>query len=241
MKSLDRSLPNILTIMNLIAGLTGILFWQHDTIFAAWCIFFAMGFDFLDGFMARLLGATSEIGKQLDSLADIVSFGILPACVLFGVLYPDFIWMNIREVPLPGFLLAAIPVCAALRLAKFNIEKPGAKGFKGLPTPANALWIAAVPFIVFHAPEESIVFSLFSGQTTLTVMALAGSALMLIPVPLMALKFSNFSWKENAFRYLVIAGSVILFLLFSWAGIPLIIILYIVLSLFSPRKTGTVE
>lgn len=231
MKQIVQAIPNILTLLNLLCGITGILFWQHDLLFAATCIFAAMFFDFADGFVARLLGATSEIGKQLDSLADIVSFGVLPACVLFGVLHPDFLWMTKSEIPFTSYLFAAIPLCSALRLAKFNIDESQTYGFKGLPTPANAFWIASVPFIVMTAPENSFAYSLFSGKISLVVMALTSSALLLIPVPLMALKFRNLNLKQNAFRYAFIFAAICIFIFFHWKGIPVIILLYILLSL----------
>lgn len=233
MKSIIKKIPNTLTLLNLASGLAGILFWQHDLLFAAMCVYIAMIFDFLDGMSARLLNATSETGKQLDSLADMVSFGVLPACILFGVLHPDFLWMTKADIPLLSFFLMAIPLGSALRLAKFNIDETQAYGFKGLPTPANAFWIAAVPFIIMNSPEQSLAYKLFSGQLSLVLIALAGSALLILPVPLMALKFKNFLWKNNKFRYIFVGISVLLFIVFGWTGIPMIILTYILISLIS--------
>jgi CDP-diacylglycerol---serine O-phosphatidyltransferase len=233
MKFVIKAIPNTLTLLNLTAGVLGILFWQHDILFASACVFAAMVFDFFDGFSARILKATSDLGKQLDSLADIVSFGVLPACILFGVLHPDFLWITRNEVPDISYLLIAIPLCSALRLAKFNIDESQSYGFKGLPTPANAFWIAAVPFIVLTSPESSIAYKLFSGNISLVLIALLGSALLLIPVPLMALKFKSFQWKENMFRYIFIVLALLLFVVFQWTGIPLIILFYIIISVIS--------
>ncbi len=233
MKSIIKAIPNTLTLLNLVSGLAGILFWQHDLLYAAMCVYLAMVFDFFDGFSARLLGATSDIGKQLDSLADLVSFGVLPACILFGVLHPDFLWMTKTDVPVFSFLLIAVPLFSALRLARFNLDETQTYGFKGLPTPANAFWIAAVPFIVMYSPENSIAFKLFSGQMSLVIFALTGSVMLLLPVPLMALKFKSFKWKNNWFRYLFIGTAVMLFIFFKWTGIPIIILAYIVISMFS--------
>ncbi len=236
MKSLIKHLPNTLTLLNLACGLTGILIWQHDLLMAASCIFIAMFFDFTDGFAARITGAISETGKQLDSLADVVSFGVLPGLVLFGVLHSDFMWMPLSEIPLSSYLLIAIPVCSALRLAKFNIDDNQKYMFKGLPTPANAFWIASVPFIVYYSSESSLAYRIFSGQTTLIVFTLIASALMLIPVPLMAMKFRNFRWKDNQFRFVFIGSSVLLFAFLRWTGIPLIILAYFLLSLFEKHN-----
>ncbi len=239
MKTIKNFIPNILTLLNLSFGVTGILFWQHDILLSATCIFAAMVFDFLDGFVARMINATSEIGKQLDSLADVVSFGVLPACILFGVLHPDFLWITKNDIPYTSFLLLAIPVCSALRLAKFNLDESQSYGFKGLPTPANAFWIAAVPFIVIQAPENSMAFQLFSGQISIVIFALVSSSLLLIPVPLMALKFKNFQIQSNLFRYIFILLAVLLFVVFKWTGIPMIIVSYIILSLISKYLVKT--
>jgi len=232
MNIIRKSIPNALTLMNLLSGFAGILFWQKDILFAASCVFFAMAFDFLDGFSARLLKATSQTGKELDSLADMVSFGILPACILFGVLYPDFVWLSFSEIKPVVYLLALIPMMSAIRLAKFNLDETQSNGFKGLPTPANAFWIAAVPFIVFNASESSLAYHLFSKQTSILIFAMISSALLVIPVPLMALKFKNVSFKENIYKYCFILFSILLFLIFGWTGVPMIILLYILLSLF---------
>jgi len=233
MKALIRNIPNIFTLLNLTSGMAGIILWQHDIRFSAACIFLAMLFDFADGFAARLLKATSDLGKQLDSLADIVSFGVLPACVLFGVLHPDFLWLTASDIPASSYLFFAIPVCSAIRLARFNLDESQAYGFKGLPTPANAFWIASVPFIVLNAPEHSWAYGMFSGRISLMIFALAGSAMLLLPLPLIALKFRNLKWKENMFRYIFILLAVLLFIFFGWTGIPMIILLYVLISLLA--------
>jgi CDP-diacylglycerol---serine O-phosphatidyltransferase len=231
MKALIRNIPNIFTLLNLTSGMAGIIFWQHDLLFSAACIFLAMVFDFADGFSARLLKATSDLGKQLDSLADIVSFGVLPACVLFGVLHPDFLWLTASDIPLTSYVFFIIPVCSALRLARFNLDESQSYGFKGLPTPANAFWIASVPFIVMSAPEQSWAYAMFSGRISLMFLAVAGSVMLLLPLPLMALKFRNFKWKENMFRYFFILLAVLFFVFFRWTSLPMIILLYVLISL----------
>lgn len=230
MKRIVQWIPNLLTISNLTAGVIGILFWQHNILISAYCVLFAMLFDFLDGFSARMLKATSELGKQLDSLSDIVSFGILPACILFGVLHPDLIWMNLSEVPLVSFAVICVPICSALRLANFNIDDRQKSGFRGLPTPANAFWIASIPFILNQVPVESFTFSIFSDRISIVLMAIAGSALLLIPVPLMALKFKNINLKDNLFRYVFLLVSIVLFILLKWTAIPFIILTYVLIS-----------
>jgi len=229
MKHIINFFPNILTLLNLSFGFIGILFWQHNIYIASICVFIAIIFDFLDGFVARLLNSVSSIGKELDSLADIVSFGVLPALIVFKLLNPDFIWMEIYEVSLLSFSVLLIPVFSALRLAKFNVEDSQKFWFKGLPTPANAMWIASLPFII-HYSEQSLLLNFFSNYNNIIVTAIIGAFLLIIPLPLMALKFESFNLRKNIFKYLLIISSVLLFILFQWSAFPIIICLYIILS-----------
>jgi CDP-diacylglycerol--serine O-phosphatidyltransferase len=231
MNTILKSIPNILTLANLTFGVIGIIVWQHNIILSATCIFIAMIFDFFDGFVARILKASSEIGKQLDSLADMVSFGVLPCLVIFGLLHPDFLWININEIPASRLLLLLTPIFSALRLAKFNIDESQSYGFKGLPTPANAFWIASLPFILYHYPEDSLTYLFLSQHINMTMLAVIGATLLIIPIPLMSLKFKSINLKENFPKYLLLLISVILFVLLKWLSLPLIIVSYIIISL----------
>lgn len=215
-----RHLPNALTCANLVTGCIGIRFAIHGQLdYAAYSVWLACVFDFFDGFAARLLKVTSPIGKELDSLADVVSFGVLPAMVMF------FLISNATEIAWPPYVALLIAALSALRLAKFNIDERQTVGFIGLPTPANALFITALIFL--PAPLNWTV----SNPTTLVVLTIVLSFLLISPIKLFALKFKDWSWAENRVKFTFIGISV---LLIGWqqaAAIPLIILLYVVASL----------
>ncbi|WP_297335133.1 CDP-diacylglycerol--serine O-phosphatidyltransferase [Algoriphagus sp.] len=220
---LKSHIPNTLTLLNLLSGIIGIHWVIEGEIFsAAWFIILSAFFDFLDGFAARMLQVTGELGKQLDSLADLVSFGVLPGFVLFSMC----------EQVSPGSWLAyftlTIPLFSALRLAMFNLDTRQSDRFIGLPTPANALFISTLPYLFTQWIDLERFF-----LTPWAYLVLAGvlSFLLVAEIPLIALKFKNFSFKKNVFRYVLIGFGIGLILAFGLAGIPLIILSYLILSL----------
>lgn len=204
--------------------MAGIYFVLEGYLFyGAYFIFAAAILDFLDGFVARLLNAYSEIGKQLDSLADLVSFGVLPAFIIFTLLqsiYPD------SYLP---FLSFFIGIQSAIRLAKFNIDTRQSDRFIGVPTPANALLISTLPFM---AQKFLWVEALMNNGLFLLAFSFAFALLLTAELPLIALKFNNFTMKDNKYRYLTILISLVCFVTMGIAGVPLAIISYIGLSVF---------
>jgi CDP-diacylglycerol--serine O-phosphatidyltransferase len=177
-------------------------------------------FDFFDGFAARLFKANSPIGKELDSLADMVSFGALPALLMYKTLALSS--PTSSYLPYIGLLIA---VCSALRLAKFNIDETQSDSFKGLPTPANAIFITTLPFLtqpVFEAIHQPIVLS---------IITIIFSLFLVSRFDLFALKFKNFSWADNKTRFTFLLFSVFLVAFLHWAALPLLILLYIAMSL----------
>ncbi len=204
----------------MVCGCAGIIFlWEDKTIPTAYFIWAACIFDFFDGFAARMLKVSSPIGKELDSMADMVSFGALPALFMYKLL--DF------ESPfhyLP-YIALLIAVCSALRLAIFNLDETQSDSFKGLPTPANALFITAIPFLDFSF------FDFIHSPVTLAVITIIFSLLLVSRIDLFALKFKNFSWKDNKIRITFLLLSVLLLVSLQVAAVPLIIILYIAMSL----------
>ena len=191
---------------------------EGRTIPAAYFVWAAAGFDFLDGFAARTLKISSRIGKELDSLADVISFGLLPAVVVYKLWSPDAGEM----LPFLSFSIAAF---SALRLAIFNIDESQTDSFRGLPTPANALLISALPLLT--GP-----FKVWLQETWVLVIIIACSSYLLVaPIELFALKFKSFSWKENKIRFTFLLLAIALLVLLNAAAIPLIILLYIGLSL----------
>jgi CDP-diacylglycerol--serine O-phosphatidyltransferase len=216
-----KHIPNALTSANLICGCLGIISVFNYPVEAAYFIWAACFFDFLDGFVARLLKVTSPIGKQLDSLADMVSFGVLPAMTMYGWLsiYSTERWMVYSAI--------LIAVFSALRLAKFNIDENQSDSFIGVPTPANALFITSLVFL-----PESIRVIVFTGPALLAI-TIIFSLLMVAPIHLLALKFKTFTWAGNQVRFTFLIISVFLLVFLQAGAIPFIILSYIGISLIS--------
>ena len=228
-----RSIPNFLTCCNLLCGCIGIVQVFSGSLFnASILIIIAAIFDFLDGFAARLLRASSPIGKDLDSLADVVTFGVLPGLIVFKLINSN-VFTSSFGVYLP-YIALLIPVFSALRLAKFNNDPRQSDEFIGLPTPANAIFFASFPLILKF--DDSFL-SLALLDPNLSIGLTIGSCILMVAeIPLISLKFKTYSFKANRFRYLLISSAPILVILISYYSIPAVIILYVVLS-FIKNKT----
>ena len=229
-----RHLPNAITCCNLISGCIAVTFALSGELRMAFLmIILGAVFDFFDGLVARLLGVSSPIGKELDSLADVVTFGVAPSALIFQVLQgfalPDEMMAIQPFVPYLSFLIAAF---SALRLAKFNLDERQLTSFIGLPTPANALFWGA--FVV--AQDTGALHSAL-GQTIILVGILVSCWLLVSEVPLFALKFKTWGWKGNEIRYVFLFLAVLNILLLGIGGIASIVILYIFLSLLPKRKS----
>jgi len=235
---IKEHIPNILTLLNLLSGCIAIVFAFENIILSSYLVGIAAIFDFLDGFAARLLNVKSKIGKDLDSLADMVSFGVVPGIILFrlietSVINEDYYAYFLSFVPFIAFL---IPLFSALRLAKFNTDTRQEEMFYGLPTPANAILIASLPLILnqhtyIFGVDFSFLISLISNLYFLISLTIILSYLLIAEIPLLSLKFKSFGWEKNKARYVLLFLSLILLILFQYAGIPLIILLYILMSL----------
>ncbi len=236
--SLKSYIPNTITLLNLTMGVSSIYFSFQGTLeglaMAGYLIFVAAVFDFFDGFAARLLNAKSDIGLQLDSLADMVSFGVAPGFILYQMIIlshgkPMDMLHGFNLFPLWAML---IPWGAALRLAKFNTDDSQQMGFKGMPTPALAFLVASLPIIrktlYFN---QDMIYMIFTNSYFLAATAIAGFFLMTCSFPMFALKFKNYKWKGNEFRYSFLVVSAVLLILFQVVAIPFIIALYLFLSL----------
>ncbi len=237
------TIPNLITSLNLIAGCFAIFtaFSYEWLYIAPYFIFLAAVFDFMDGFIARALKSYSEVGKELDSLADMVSFGVAPGVIAIQILrlhlfgdpfaYPvDKIdWVTLA-IPL------IIPVCAALRLAKFNIDERQYLSFIGLPTPASAFLIAGTALIAFGLPQP---FSqIYSSPWVINVLAVIVSALNVSEIPMFSLKFVSFKWNENKVRYIFLAIALLGVIFLHFMAIAPVIVLYIVVSIVLSRITA---
>lgn len=229
--------PNFITLLNLLSGGIAVIFAvKGDLSTAALFVFFGIFFDFFDGFLARKLNVSSEMGLQLDSLADLVTSGLAPALVLVNLIELSILPWQDANCFLP-YLGLLVLLCSAYRLAKFNISTEQSQFFIGLPTPANALLIMSLPLVLDYQNSDSY-NALILNPFFLVVVTLLSSFLLNAPVKLIALKFKTWNFSENASKYILIIFSLVALILFKFAGIPLIIIFYIMLSLINPPKNA---
>ena len=238
MTTLKKNIPNLLTMLNLLAGCAAILLSFYDLVLASLLIFLAGVFDFSDGLAARLLDAWSEFGKELDSLADIVSFGVAPSFILYHLLRTSIMVSGQPSgtgfITTPEMLLLAtsfLPaVFTAIRLARFNTTAGREKVFSGLPSPASGIFIASLGYILHTADPVTVRHIMLNPGFLLTVNALL-CILMVLPLPMFTIKFSGFSLAKNRLRYLFVMPSLALLACMGLKSIPLIILWYILLSL----------
>jgi len=230
---LKTFVPNFITLLNLLSGAIATIFAiEGHMTNAALFVFLGIFFDFLDGFFARKLNVTSELGLQLDSLADMVTSGLVPALVLFHLLELTIApsWDTYHILPYFGLLVA---LASAYRLAKFNISTEQSSYFIGLPTPANALLIMSLPLILAYQNNDSYNTIILNPIFLITV-TIISCFLLNAPIKLIALKFKTWKFSENASRYILIIFSIVALIVFKFAGIPLLIIFYIILSIINP-------
>lgn len=234
-----KYLPNTLTSLNLVCGLLSILFvMMGDVIIASYLIFIGAFFDFTDGFAARTFNAYSELGKQLDSLADLVSFGLAPSIIIFheilnmtGLSFQNNLY---ESISMEQFILLLAPffivLASAFRLAKFNIDTEQSIEFRGLPTPASGLFFASIPLVRYSD-------TIFSGKQFLNepiflfIFSIFISILMISNIPMFSLKIKNIKDKKNIPVFILLALSLFLLIMFSLKAVFAIIILYIFMSL----------
>jgi len=227
MGRITRHIPNTLTCCNLLSGCLSVAMTVEGKFeMAAAMILVASVFDFLDGFAARMLKAYSSIGGELDSLSDVVSFGVAPAVMLFALL---------ADCGPMRFAVFVIPIAAALRLAKFNTDAEQKTTFKGLPVPATAMFFAAVSLAMGQYAGSGL-GNLLCDKWFLIASALLLSVLMVSRIKFFSLKVKNLKWNENRLRYLLLAAAVLFVVLWKWAGMALAVLFYIVLSLATQRK-----
>ena len=233
---IKKHIPNAITCCNLICGCVSILFLCRDRLlWAAGMIFVAAVFDFLDGFAARLLKVKSSLGAELDSLSDLVSFGVAPAFIVAWFLSKTGVcwWVyNFNAFSVTAFILA---VFAAVRLAKFNLDPRQSESFIGLPVPAVGLFIASLPFMMFHIDKQSTLYCIVASPYFLLAMVVIFSWLMVSEVPFFSYKFKNLKFKDNVLRYFVVIFAIVALIILQWTALPLIFLFYILLSVICYR------
>lgn len=226
-----KHIPNTITCCNLISGCGSILFLCHNHIlWAAAMIFVAAVFDFLDGFAARLLDAKSPIGGELDSLSDVVSFGVAPSFIVAWFLSKTGVgwWIHDFNVfPVLAFILAAF---AAVRLAKFNLDTRQTSSFIGLPVPAVGLFIASLPFMLFRFGHDTWLYNFVMNPYFLLAMVAVFSWLMISEVPFFSFKIKNLRFKENILRYFVVIFAIVAVIVLKCVALPFVFLFYILLS-----------
>ena len=253
---IKKNIPNLFTLGNLFCGCVAIVFaFGGNLVWSAYMVGICCVFDFLDGLVARALNVHSEIGKQLDSLADMVSFGVVPGVIMFELIKFTFLFNGQEEklglsgreflvhnyfeeiFPYIGFV---VTIFSAIRLAKFNLDERQTNSFIGLPTPANAIFISSLPLLIMGPfaiinAEGFITHNLIYLMNLYSLIGITviSSFLLVSSLPLFALKFKNFLWADNKVRYVFLLLSLALLIIFKFAGIPLIIILYIILSIIN--------
>lgn len=229
MNSIKRNIPNFITLGNLFCGLVAIVLCsQSNLLFSGFFIFIGATLDFFDGLIARLLKVNSEIGKHLDSMADMTTFGIAPGFIMFQLISSNYDYDN-SYMPYLGFI---ITLFSAIRLARFNIDKQQTSSFIGLPTPAAAIFIAALAINQYDIINIQFIYSVkFLIITSITL-----SILLISKISLFSLKIKkreNWKSKENIIRIVFLISCVILLFIFEFISMPFIVILYIFLSILN--------
>jgi CDP-diacylglycerol--serine O-phosphatidyltransferase len=259
-----KQIPNLFTLLNLVFGCLAIIFILQQGVMllplndngeimllpqqlqnnpekiwmASLFIGLAAVIDFLDGFVARFFNASSEMGKQLDSLADLVSFGVAPGLIIYqflrlstaqssGGLDTSIIWL------IPSLV---IPCAAAWRLARYNLDKSQSYSFKGLPVPAVGMFVGSLPLIYWNINQQWVIDLLLNKWFLYGLIVLL-SYLMVSTIPLMSLKFRNFGLKDNLPKYILALISLAAIFIFTWISVPVIILTYVLLSLLFKTKT----
>lgn len=226
---MKKHIPNTITCCNLISGCIATYFaFQGDFTLALLFIIIGAVFDFFDGMSARLLGVSSPIGKELDSLADDITFGFAPSAIVFSYLCTFHI--HLPFVPFLAFIMAAF---SALRLAKFNLDERQALGFIGLPTPANALFWGS---LICGLQEHGFVFD--GLEWVILIGTFISSYLLIAEIPMFALKFKHWGWKGNEIKYIFVLSCIPLLLILGISGFAAIIAWYVVLSVVANKRTN---
>jgi len=230
MQRIKRQIPNIFTLLNLFSGCVALIaIFKNQYEYAFYFVALGIFFDFFDGFFARLLHVSSPLGLQLDSLADMVTSGVVPGATMF-FLFQNVLYDPARIVPM-SFIGFLITLGACYRLANFNIDTRQTDSFIGLPTPANALFIMSLPLIIKYNAESNLPVILSNIWILITI-SLASAFIMNAEIPLFSLKIKNFSFQKNLLQLFFIVTSILLIIIFGYLGVALTIVFYILLSVF---------
>jgi CDP-diacylglycerol--serine O-phosphatidyltransferase len=241
-----KNLPNVVTSLNLLSGSIAIVlaFENNDLLFAAYFIILAAVFDFFDGLLARALGAFSDLGKNLDSLADVISFGLAPSVIIFKMLLMSLTYrdasFNFETASFVHLLILfsafLIAVFGAIRLARFNIDTNQKYEFRGLAIPANALFFAALAILLLETRSEAVQ-SFILNTWLLEALIVVFSVLMVSGIRMFSLKFETLKFNENSIRYLFLILAVLLLLFFGAKSLVAIIPIYVIFSILRKKPS----
>jgi len=233
--NIKKHIPNLITLINLFCGCVAIVFLSRNSFEMAF-IFVCLGifFDFFDGFFARLFKVSGPLGLQLDSLADMVTCGLVPGFVMYRMMQESSVFMYEGHMQLFPYLGFIITLGSCYRLAKFNIDTRQTDSFIGLPTPANALFILSLPLVLQNYSQESlIILEVLTNKWVLLFITLCSAYLLNAEIPLFSLKVKKLSFKENALQIVFLIVSVLMVILLQYIAIPLIIVFYVFLSVIN--------
>lgn len=231
--NIKKHIPNTITLLNLFCGCIALVFVSNqDFEMAFFFVFLGIFFDFVDGFFARLFKVTGELGLQLDSLADMVTSGVVPGYVMYFLLSNS--QQEISTCPYIPFLGFIITLGSCYRLAFFNIDTRQTDSFIGLPTPANSLFMLSLPLVIKYS-DSFAAFEMLTSQWVLLLITAFSAYILNAEIPLFALKIKKFTLKDNLLQIGFLTLSVLLLVFFQYAGVPLVIIAYVLLSILNNR------
>ena len=235
--NIKKHIPNTITLLNLFCGCIAVVFVSTDRFEMAF-FFVCLGIflDFFDGFFARLFKVSGPLGLQLDSLADMVTSGVVPGFVMFKMMQSSSVYMSegwLQFFPYLGFI---ITLGSCFRLAKFNIDTRQTDSFIGLPTPANALFILSLPLIKeYYSVDSLVVLEILTEKWVLLLIALFSAYILNAEIPLFSLKIKKFNFKDNALQVIFLAISVLLLFSLPYLGVALVIVFYVLLSVINNK------
>jgi len=231
--NIKKHIPNLITLINLFCGCIAVVFVSESNYeMAFYMVCLGIFFDFFDGFFARLFKVSSPLGLQLDSLADMVTSGVVPGYVMFSMFTNSAHELGTNPmIPFLGFI---VTLGSCYRLANFNIDTRQTDSFIGLPTPANALFILSLPLVIKFS-DSLIILEILTNQWILLVITLCSAYVLNAEIPLFALKIKKFNLKDNALQIIFLLISLVMLIFLHYIAIPLIIIFYVLLSVVNNK------
>nr|WP_315199088.1 CDP-alcohol phosphatidyltransferase family protein [uncultured Flavobacterium sp.] len=235
--NIKKHIPNTITLLNLLCGCVALIFVSNDKFeMAFYFVCLGIFLDFFDGFFARLFKVSGPLGLQLDSLADMVTSGVVPGFVMFKMMLSSNVNMSEGCLQYFPYLAFIITLGSCMRLAKFNIDTRQTDSFIGLPTPANALFILSLPLVLkYYSGDSLMVLEILTEKWVLLLIALFSAYILNAEIPLFSLKIKKFSFKDNALQIIFLVISVLLLLFLQYLGVTLVIVFYVLLSVINNK------